>query len=405
MSMKKIVLSSTFALFLMMAAASAAYAATYYISSTGCSDSNPGTSPSAPWCSLTKVNSLTLLPGDQVLLNRGSTWIGQHMSFKSSGTAANRLTLADYGPPANPRPRIVGNDSNAERMISFINPSHWNIRNLEVSNAGVGIYVLYSTLSNEDLHFDQIYVHNIRGVWAGHTIPYPGPLNDTVPFDPIAARDSVFMSSGILVTAANIPVANGGFEAPATSTFVYGPFTNGWTFSGNAGVQHNGSSWGAPDAPQGDQTLFLQGPGSVSQTVNFPYDGFYSIKFHAANRINAGGEQTFNVYVDNTLIGSFTPATGSFAPYATDGFQTTAGNHTIRFAGATSGDYTSFIDAVHIAIAYDDTQYAARNLTFTNIEGTRNVDSISIDPWNGMDSLTPGSHGSKLFQNIVMKNL
>ncbi|MBB6672251.1 hypothetical protein [Cohnella nanjingensis] len=402
---RKVLLSSAFAWFLCLAAASVAYASNYYISSTGCSDSNSGTSSAAPWCSLTKVNGLALSPGDRVLLNRGSTWTGQHMTFTNSGTSASPLTLADYGSASNPRPRIIGNNSDAERMVTFVNPSYWDVRNLEVSNAGVGVYVLFSTLMHEGLNFNNIYVHDIRGVWAGHTTAYPGPLDDNHPFDPNAQRDSVFMSSGILFTAAQVPVANGGFESPVTSTYMYGPFTNEWAFSGNSGVQHNGSVWGAPNAPQGVQTLFLQGPGNISQTVNFQTDGFYSIKFQAAKRTTSGGTQSFDVYFDHTAVGSFTPSSGSFSQFMTNGFHATAGHHTIQFVGTTTGDNTDFIDAVQISIAFDDTQYAARNLNFTNIEGAHNVDSLSIDPWNGMDSSTPGSNGSTLFQNIVMKNL
>ena len=44
----------------------------------------------------------------------------------------------------------------------------------------------------------------------------------------------------------------------ATNSYVYNPTGGGWTFSVSAGVQRNGSAWGAPKAPNGVQTAFLQ---------------------------------------------------------------------------------------------------------------------------------------------------
>lgn len=248
-----------------LAYASATYAASYYISSTGCSDTYAGTASTVaggngPWCSLTKVNGKTFAAGDQILLNRGSSWTGQHMVFTNSGTSGNPITLADYGSSSSARPSIIGSGGSGERMVKLANPSYWNISNVEVSNAGVGIFLYYSTLSHEGLNFNNIYVHDIRGVWAGHTTAYPGPLDSSHAYDPAAQGDGVFMSAGILLTA----------------------------------------------------------------------------------------------------------------------------------------------DA---SISFTDSQYAARNINFTAIEGTHNVDSISLDPWNGLDSTTAGSNGNSFFQNITMKDL
>ena len=45
----------------------------FYVSPNG-SDSNPGTSPDAPWKSLAKVNAAPLLPGDRVHLESGAVF-------------------------------------------------------------------------------------------------------------------------------------------------------------------------------------------------------------------------------------------------------------------------------------------------------------------------------------------
>ncbi|MBK6283798.1 MAG: hypothetical protein IPF54_15125 [Draconibacterium sp.] len=56
----------------------------YYVSNSG-SDSNSGTSESLSWKTLTKVNSFTPKPGDQILFKRGDEWSGT-ITVKSSGT-------------------------------------------------------------------------------------------------------------------------------------------------------------------------------------------------------------------------------------------------------------------------------------------------------------------------------
>ena len=69
-------------------------ATTYYISSSG-SDSNNGTSSITPFLTLSKVNSLTLVAGDQVLFKRGDSWYGQLVP--KSGSALGDITYSSYG--------------------------------------------------------------------------------------------------------------------------------------------------------------------------------------------------------------------------------------------------------------------------------------------------------------------
>jgi hypothetical protein len=78
----------------------AGFAAIYYVSNTG-NDSNSGLSSSLPWKSLTKVNSVTFLPGDQVLFQRGDTFYGT-ITVKSSGTSSAPIVYGAYGTGNNP---------------------------------------------------------------------------------------------------------------------------------------------------------------------------------------------------------------------------------------------------------------------------------------------------------------
>lgn len=77
-------------------------ATTYYVSNSG-NDSNAGTSSTAPWKTITKVNTLssTLLPGDQVLFQRGGTFRGT-ININCSGSSSQFITLGAYGTGAAP---------------------------------------------------------------------------------------------------------------------------------------------------------------------------------------------------------------------------------------------------------------------------------------------------------------
>jgi hypothetical protein len=84
---------------------------TYYVSNTtaGCSDSGAGTSQTAPWCNVTRVNSATFQPGDQILFKRGDTWNAQALKPPSSGTSAAPITFGAYG--TGNKPKFDGNNS------------------------------------------------------------------------------------------------------------------------------------------------------------------------------------------------------------------------------------------------------------------------------------------------------
>jgi hypothetical protein len=78
------------------AAPMAASAVVYYVSSSAGSDTNTGTSQGTPFQSVTKVNSLNLQPGDQVLFKCGDTWRADPLILTHSGTAAAPIQFGSY---------------------------------------------------------------------------------------------------------------------------------------------------------------------------------------------------------------------------------------------------------------------------------------------------------------------
>ena len=120
---------------------------------------------------------------------------------------------------------------------------------------------------------------------------------------------------------------------------------------GRGGQQWQRFTSSNPNAPDGTQVAFVQGNGSMSQSLYLDA-GTYSLSFLAAQR---GGSsqlhyQEFQVLVDGVQVGSITPASTSYFSYQTPSFTVTAGVHTVQFLGLNpaGGDNTAFIDQVQI---------------------------------------------------------
>jgi hypothetical protein len=159
-------------------------------------------------------------------------------------------------------------------------------------------------------------------------------------------------------------VFNAGFEVPNVSTYQYNPSGGSWTFtaqSGNngSGITANGSLFNSsnPNAPEGDQVAFLQSTSTISQAISgFVPGAKYAVTFSAAQRAGQfqHGGQTWNLNLDDLLIGSFSPsaAATSYVDY-TANFTATAPMHTLAFIGTDllGGDNTVFLDNVRIAPA------------------------------------------------------
>ncbi len=84
---------------------------TYYVSSIHGAEGNSGTSESAPFRSLLKINEITLGPGDRVLLERGSVFVDEYLHVKGSGSAEAPIIIDVYGDESLPKPLIQTNGS------------------------------------------------------------------------------------------------------------------------------------------------------------------------------------------------------------------------------------------------------------------------------------------------------
>ncbi len=200
------------------------------------------------------------------------------------------------------------------------------------------------------------YTTPIFQVTAGtHTLTFQG--TNSAQSDNTALIDAVSLAP-VTTTA---PVVNDpGFESFAVGNggYIYNPGGSAWTFSMESGVSGTGVSGNgspftnkSPNAPEGVQVAFIQQVGTITQSIAGWNPGSYQLSFQSVQRTNyQTSSEDFQVYLDNTVVGTFTPSGTSYQTYTTDPFPVTAGSHTLSFRGLDSagGDNTAFIDDLRV---------------------------------------------------------
>jgi len=168
---------------------------------------------------------------------------------------------------------------------------------------------------------------------------------------------------------------NGGFELPVLGAggYQYAPSGACWTFATGGGISGNGSGFtgGNPGAPEG--RAFIQGAGTLQQTIGgFQAGTAYAVTFAAAQRGNYGTSvEDFQVLLDGALLGTFKPDGTSYAYYSTGAFTAASGMHTLKFVGldTAGGDNTAFIDNVHLKTSTAPLMTPTPNATATAAAG------------------------------------
>jgi hypothetical protein len=184
-------------------------------------------------------------------------------------------------------------------------------------------------------------------------------------------------ADGVAATPTRVEFSDGSFEQHRVGTgyaaYEFAPDGTGWTFGtqighvANSGIAGDGSAYDAPTAPDGTQAAFVQNQGSFWQDINFPQAGKYTLRFKSAYRNDYGGANKFEVWVDDTLVGTFLPTSSSTFENYSATFSVDAGTHRIKFAGKNQqnqqGDQVSFIDAISIGGSRDNLDPSPKTLT------------------------------------------
>jgi parallel beta-helix repeat protein len=136
-----------------VALSSTVFATTYYIDSVNGNDGKPGSAPANAWKTLAKVSSYHFLPGDVILLNRGSIWY-ETLTMGSAGTSGNPIRVDAYGTG---NPPVIDGRSRASYGVVLWSKPYVSLSNLRVQNVqGYGFSILnsanvtvaYCTLNN-----------------------------------------------------------------------------------------------------------------------------------------------------------------------------------------------------------------------------------------------------------------
>lgn len=142
-----------------------------------------------------------------------------------------------------------------------------------------------------------------------------------------------------------------------TTPYLYTPSgVPGMTFTGGAGLTLPNSPWLFPAAPDGGNLVFMQDAGTVSMDVAGLTPGAeYEVRFYIAARpkvtvdeIQGGGDELHVDYAGQR-IGTFNPASTSFAQVVTSRFRAVSGKDSIVFSADPSGrDQTTGFDGVKV---------------------------------------------------------
>lgn len=180
--------------------------------------------------------------------------------------------------------------------------------------------------------------------------------------------------SGLRLPANVLAISNFGFESPVIASspgYVYSPTGASWTFSSLAGIVKNGGGFNNPNAVEGTQAAVIQQNGYFEMTLNFPAAGEYTLRFSKAQR--PGYQESFDVYYDNTRIGTFGTLNDTSTSYQQHIclFTANAGNHTIKFIGTKTTDHACFVDNIYIGSS-------TPAVTYTNTTGRNDFDKLKV---------------------------
>lgn len=141
------------------ATAGALVTGAYYLDCVAGADSAAGTSPGAAWRTLAKVSATRFLPGDSILLRRGTRCAGQ-LWPKGSGDSTRPIVMGAYGDG----PLPVIDASGADAAVKLVDQSHWIVETLETSGGSpYGVFAGGTNGEMRGLALRQLVVHDATG--------------------------------------------------------------------------------------------------------------------------------------------------------------------------------------------------------------------------------------------------
>ena len=138
----------------------AAHATTYYVDCAAGHDAHDGLSPATAFGTLAAISSRTFVPGDKILLNRGTTCKGI-FSAGGSGTPEAPIVLGAYGNGSAP----VIDGGTYISAVWLYNQQGWHIENIETRGGTLyGIHIGGDSISLTHFRITNVAVHDVNGV-------------------------------------------------------------------------------------------------------------------------------------------------------------------------------------------------------------------------------------------------
>ncbi len=101
---------------LVVAIAFSADATSYFVSNSTGDDNNDGLSALTPFATLARINTMSLEPGDEVLLACGDRWRAEQLVVNAAGTALAPIVFSSYPSACTNRPKLSG----AEPVVDWV---------------------------------------------------------------------------------------------------------------------------------------------------------------------------------------------------------------------------------------------------------------------------------------------
>ncbi|KAJ5178551.1 Pectin lyase fold/virulence factor [Penicillium coprophilum] len=138
----------------------------------GSASSNGDGTQSSPYNTLASIPNLSLSPGDNILLKRGTSFVGP-LLLNKSGSPGSVITVGAYGDVGQSKP-IVGAGSTLNSVL-LQGASFVTVQDLDITNPGDnktprrGVYVYAADAGRvQDITLQRLYIHDVRG-WMPST--------------------------------------------------------------------------------------------------------------------------------------------------------------------------------------------------------------------------------------------
>lgn len=141
-------------------------AATYYFDGSAATSGNGGIS--SPFNNLAAIASLSLGPGDNILLKRG-THFNETLQLNAGGSSTSPITIGAYGDVNSPLPIVTAKPSDLNSVL-LGGGSYVTLQDLEITNPGDnstarrGVYVYaHDSGQVKGITLRRLYIHDVQG--------------------------------------------------------------------------------------------------------------------------------------------------------------------------------------------------------------------------------------------------